>query len=325
MNFQGTVRAVCISPEKGTVKRPVESAVLIRDFGIENDAHAGEWRRQVSLLSYESVEEFNRKGGGAADGDFGENLLVEGIDLKRLPVGTVLKTGTVSLRLTQIGKECHTDCEIRRRTGDCIMPREGVFAEVLEGGEIRPGDILKVQPPDPNRAFRAAVITMSDKGARGEREDESGPAAAEMLKKAGYEIIETLLLPDEPELLKKELCRLADRRRADLIVTSGGTGFSPRDRTPEATTAVADRNAPGIAEYIRMRSMELTKRAMLGRGVSVIRKGTLIINLPGSPKAVRESLGLILDTLDHGLKVLRNSVTECAGNDNDKIGKEDGT
>ena len=312
MKLQGTIRAVCISPEKGTVKCPVDHAVLIRDFGIERDAHAGKWHRQVSLLSYESVTAFNRKGGGVTDGDFGENLLVEGMDLKELPVGSVLKTGTAVLRITQIGKECHSDCEIRRRTGDCIMPREGVFAEVLEGGEIRPGDAVTAQLPDPDRPFRAAVITLSDKGARGERKDESSPAAAEMLKDAGYEIIETVLLPDEPEQLKRELCRLADRRQADLIVTSGGTGFSPRDLTPEATMAVADRNAPGIAEYIRMRSMELTKRAMLGRGVSVIRKKTLIINLPGSPKAVRESLGFVLDALDHGLKILRESASECA-------------
>ena len=97
-----------------------------------------------------------------------------------------------------------------------------------------------------------------------------------------------------------------------IIVTSGGTGFSLRDQTPEATLAVADRNAPGIAEYIRMRSMELTDRAMLSRGVSVIRKGTLIVNLPGSPKAVRESLGFIIKPLDHGLKILRGSASECA-------------
>ena len=173
---------------------------------------------------------------------------------------------------------------------------------------------MTAQLPDPDRPFRAAVITLSDKGARGERKDESGPAAAEMLKDAGYEIIETVLLPDEPERLKRELCRLTDQRQADLIVTSGGTGFSPRDLTPEATVAVADRNAPGIAEYIRMRSMELTKRAMLGRGVSVIRKQTLIINLPGSPKAVRESLGFVLDALEHGLKTLRGDAGECGRN-----------
>lgn len=162
------------------------------------------------------------------------------------------------------------------------------------------------------RPFTAAVITLSDKGAKGQRVDESGPAAVQMLEEAGYEVREAFILPDEPELLEKELIRLADELKVDLVLTSGGTGFSLRDCTPEATMAVADRNAPGIAEYIRMCSARITDRAMLSRGVSVIRKGTLIINLPGSPKAVRESLGFILHGLDHGLRILRGSASECA-------------
>ena len=119
-------------------------------------------------------------------------------------------------------------------------------------------------------------------------------------------------LPDDPERLKTQLIRLADSRQVDLILTSGGTGFSLRDQTPEATMAVADRNSPGIAEAIRSQSMAVTNRAMLSRGVSVIRKKTLIVNLPGSPKAVRESLGFILDSLDNGLAILRGSASECA-------------
>ena len=162
------------------------------------------------------------------------------------------------------------------------------------------------------KSFNAAVITVSDKGARGERVDESGPAAKEMLEEAGYEVVETLIIPDEPEELKTELIRLADEVRADLVVTSGGTGFSMRDQTPEATLAVADRLAPGIAEAIRYQSMAVTNRAMLSRGVSVIRRQTVIVNLPGSPKAVRESLGYILDSLDHGIRILRGSASECA-------------
>lgn len=312
MKLQGTVKAICISPARGTEKRPVEKGIFKKDHGIVNDAHAGKWHRQVSLLSYDKVVEFNQKGAGVVDGDFGENVLVEGIDFKHLPVGTILKAGTVTLRMTQIGKDCHSHCAIHQRVGDCIMPREGVFAEVLEEGEICAGDVMTATLPDPDRPFTAAVITLSDKGAKGERRDESGPAAALMLEEAGYEIVETLLLPDEPALLKKELCRLADQRQVDLVITSGGTGFSLRDQTPEATLAVADRNAPGIAEYIRMRSSQITDRAMLSRGASVIRKGTLIINLPGSPKAVKESLGFILHGLDHGLKILRGSASECA-------------
>lgn len=309
---RGIIRAVCTSPAKGTEKRPVPEAVLIKDHGIEGDAHAGKWHRQVSLLSYDKVEAFNERGAQVVDGDFGENLLVEGIDFRSLPVGSVFHCGTTVLRLTQIGKECHQGCAIRQRVGDCIMPREGVFAEVLEGGTIRPGDVLTVEFPDPERPFTAAVITLSDKGAKGEREDKSGPAAVQMLEEAGYEVVETLLIPDEPLLLKAQLRRLADQRQVDLVLTSGGTGFSLRDQTPEATMEIADRNAPGIAEYIRMKSAEVTDRAMLSRGVSVIRKGTLIINLPGSPKAVRESLGFILHALDHGLRILRGSASECA-------------
>lgn len=156
------------------------------------------------------------------------------------------------------------------------------------------------------------MITVSDKGSRGERVDESGPAAREMLEKAGYTVVETLILPDEPAALKTQLMRLADGRQVDLVVTSGGTGFSLRDQTPEATLAVADRLAPGIAEAIRYQSMAVTNRAMLSRGVSVIRKQTVIVNLPGSPKAVRESLGYILDSLDHGIRILRGSASECA-------------
>ncbi len=308
----GQIRAICISREKGTEKRPIPEARFVKDFGIEGDAHGGKWHRQVSLLSYDKVKAFNESGANVADGDFGENLLVEGIDFRELPVGSKFYAGDVVLCMTQIGKECHSHCAIHARVGDCIMPREGVFAEVLQEGVLRPGDELRVELPAADRPFTAAVITLSDKGAKGERKDESGPAAAEMLREAGYEVLETMILPDEPAALKSQLIRLADGRQVDLVLTSGGTGFSMRDRTPEATMAVADRNAPGIAEYIRMKSMELTDRAMLSRGVSAIRKKTLIVNLPGSPKAVKESLGFILGALDHGLKILRGSASECA-------------
>lgn len=311
--MNGIIRAVCLSGQKGVEKRPVERGILIEDFGLEHDAHAGHWHRQISLLSADKVEEFNRSGAGVKSGDFGENLVVEGIDFRSLPVGTRLhlESGAL-LEMTQIGKECHNGCAIKKRMGVCIMPVEGVFAKVLRGGEVKAGDRMDIVPAPADRPFTAAVITMSDKGSRGEREDLSGPAAAGLLKDAGYEVLETMILPDEPDELKKQLIRLADQRQADLVLTSGGTGFSMRDQTPEATMSVADRNAPGIAEAIRAKSMEITDRAMLGRGVSVIRKKTLIINLPGSPKAVTESLGFILPALDHGLRILRGSAAECA-------------
>lgn len=309
--MEGTVRAVCISEKRGTEKVNVNSAVFIENYGIENDAHAGNWHRQVSLLSYDKVEEFNQKGGDAIPGAFGENLLVDGIDFRSLPVGTYLHCGDVVLKITQIGKECHSHCSIYKRVGDCIMPREGVFAKVIKGGIISNGDIITVELPQDDALLTAAVVTLSDKGSRGERKDTSGPQVASMLAGAGYEIIETLILPDDEAMIRKELIRLSDQRQANLIVTTGGTGFSERDRTPEATLSVATRNAPGIAEAIRYESMKITPRAMLGRGVSVIRNRTLIVNLPGSEKAAAESLSVVLPVLSHGIRVLKGTDTEC--------------
>ena len=146
--MQGIIKAVCVSEAKGTEKHPVASAHLRVQHGIDGDAHAGPWHRQVSLLSYEKVEEFNRRGAQVTDGAFGENLLVSGIDFRTLPLGTVFRTSETELRLTQIGKECHSHCEIYKRVGTCIMPREGVFAEVLKGGTVRPGEIMRVRLPE---------------------------------------------------------------------------------------------------------------------------------------------------------------------------------
>ena len=160
--------------------------------------------------------------------------------------------------------------------------------------------------------FKAAVLTVSDRSFRGERPDAGGPLVVEILKNAGYTVTETAIVPDEKGRIEAALRQWCDREPVDLIVTTGGTGFAPRDVTPEATMAVAERNAPGIAEAIRAYSMTVTKRAMLSRGVSVIRGGTLIINLPGSPKAVRESLEYVLDTLPHGLDILSGRGGECA-------------
>jgi len=143
----GKVIAVCISEKKGTQKKNVGKGVFISDWGIEGDAHAGNWHRQVSLLSHNKVEEFRSRGANVNDGAFGENLVVSGIDFKSLPIGTRFACNEVLLELTQIGKECHSHCEIYKVMGDCIMPREGVFAKVLNGGEIRIGDTLIALPP----------------------------------------------------------------------------------------------------------------------------------------------------------------------------------
>jgi MOSC domain-containing protein YiiM len=142
--IMGRVIAVCISEKRGTQKKNIKEGNFVEDYGIENDAHAGNWHRQVSLLSYEKIKEFNNKGANVIDGAFGENLVVEGIEFTNLPIGAILKCNDVILELTQIGKECHNHCEIYRKMGDCIMPRNGVFAKVIAGGKIKCGDEMKV-------------------------------------------------------------------------------------------------------------------------------------------------------------------------------------
>lgn len=145
----GKLTAICISEKKGTQKHSVDSAVLIKDWGIKKDAHAGKWHRQVSMLALEKIEDFRKRGAEVDFGAFGENLIVEGIDPAKLPVGTRFRIGETLLELTQIGKECHSHCAIYQKMGDCIMPREGVFTEVLKGGDIYAGDSIEVIPADP--------------------------------------------------------------------------------------------------------------------------------------------------------------------------------
>ena len=145
--MKGRVLSTCISEKKGTRKHPVPYVTLVEDHGILGDAHAASsrkhhWRRQISLLAKESVDTMRKKGVELKAGDFAENILTEGIDLKALPVGTHLMIGETELEVTQIGKECHNDCEIKKLTGKCVMPTEGIFAIVIKGGIIRPGDTI---------------------------------------------------------------------------------------------------------------------------------------------------------------------------------------
>ncbi|MBQ8063873.1 MAG: MogA/MoaB family molybdenum cofactor biosynthesis protein [Clostridia bacterium] len=160
--------------------------------------------------------------------------------------------------------------------------------------------------------FKAAILTASDKGSRGEREDLSGPAIQEMIETEGYEVTVYKVLPDDQATLEEEMKRIADEKLADIIFTTGGTGFSPRDVTPEATIAVSDRLVPGIPEAVRQYSLTITPKAMLSRAAAGIRKETLIVNMPGSPKAVKESLEYILNPLRHGLEILLGDASECA-------------
>ncbi len=299
--MKGIIKAVCISEKKGTPKKNIGSCKIIENYGLENDAHAGS-ERQVSLLSWEEVEKFKEAGADVSEGDFGENLLVEGFNFKTFPVGTRLKCGEVLLEIIQIGKKCHSTCTVTQRTGKCIMPTEGVFAKVLHGGIVSAGDemgLLKERP------FTAAVLVASDRSFRGEREDKSGPLIKGILEKNNYLVLPVMLLPDDEEGLYKALVSLTDIQKPDVIFTSGGTGFSPRDMMPEASLRAGEKNANGIAEALRAYSLSITPRAMLSRGVSVIRGKTLIVNMPGSPKAGKECTEYLLPVLEHGIPILR--------------------
>lgn len=306
----GKVKAICISERRGTQKNFVDAATFITEFGIDGDAHAGDWHRQVSLLGQGEIDDFKARGAKVEPGAFGENIIADGFTFKKLPVGTRLRCGEVFFEITQIGKECHAHCAIYQQIGDCIMPREGVFARVLHGGKISVGDELELA--EEQMPLDAAVITVSDRGFHGLREeDTSGDKCEELLTAAGYKISARTILPDVKKMLVDKLIELTDAG-IGLIVTTGGTGFSVRDITPEATLEVCTRLAPGIPEAMRNLSMQKTHRAMLSRAVAGIRKRSLIVNLPGSPKAVDECLSFVLPELKHGIEILRGEDGTCA-------------
>ena len=302
------VLAVCISEKKGTEKKEVEKIILKEDWGIEGDAHAGKWYRQVSLLAFEKIDAFRKKGAEVDFGAFGENIIVGGVDLRSLPVGTVLEIGEARLRVTQIGKECHSHCNIYKKMGDCIMPREGIFAEVLKGGVVQKGESIKVIEKEEG-PYRVGIITVSDRASKGEYEDKSGPVIKELVEAAGMEVVDYIIVPDEKSQIAKKLLHFSDQRQVDLVFTTGGTGFSKRDVTPEATKQVVEREVPGIGEALRSYSLTITPKAMLSRQTAGIRGNTLIINLPGSPKACKENIEYILTPLKHGLGILSGRET----------------
>ena len=303
--MQGRVVEVCLSPGKGQRKVPQNEVTLVANHGIAGDAHAGDWHRQISLLAEESIAKMRAKGLLVGPGDFAENITTRGLPLAELPLGTSILAGSCLLRITQIGKECHTRCAIYYQAGDCVMPREGIFAEVLRGGDLRSGDRVSIIPP-----FRAAVITLSDRCFRQETIDESGPRLAEELGLWGAEV-DCVLLPDEADLIAAKLSEMSASGKYGLILTTGGTGLSPRDVTPEATMRVIDRQVPGISEAIRLESAKITPHAMLSRGVAGIAGRTLIVNLPGSVKGALESFGVLSAALPHAMEVLAGETLDC--------------
>ncbi len=303
---------VCVAERKGVPKTAVARAELRAGHGIVGDAHAGPWHRQVSLLAEADIEAMRSRGLDLRPGAFGENFVTRGLDLDGLGIGTVLALGGAEVTVTQIGKVCHSRCAIYYATGDCIMPRLGVFAEVQSPGTAAPGDAVRVVAAVPRSAPQVAVLTVSDRCASGTTTDTAGPAVADAAARAlGAPVAWTGVVADDAERISERLKDLAGRG-VHLVLTAGGTGVGARDVTPEATLAVIEREVPGLPEAMRAASAAVTPNAWLSRARAGTRGGTLIVNLPGSRTAALENLHAVVAPLRHALRMLGGDTSHPA-------------
>lgn len=309
----GQIEAVCISAQKGEKKIPHPCARFVTNHGLEGDAHAGPWHRQVSVLAAEDITVMRQKLPALQPGDFAENVVVSGLDLAALGLGSRLRLGAdVEMTVTQLGKRCQQRCVIYEQAGDCLMPRLGVFARVQRGGTVAPGDPVVLLALVPRATLQVVVLTISDRCSRGEATDTAGPAVARRLTQSLDAHVYALeIIPDERDRIAARLRHYSDGHSIDLVIAVGGTGFAPRDVTPEAVTAVIERPTPGLDEVMRRASLEKTPQAMLSRAVSGIRKQTLILSVPGSERGATENLTAVLPALDHGLGKLRGDPRDC--------------
>jgi molybdenum cofactor synthesis domain-containing protein len=302
---QAKVVSVNVSEKKGTGKHPVEQ-ITVTETGVMNDAHAGKWHRQVSLLALESIEKFSKEAKRKiAFGEFAENITTRGIDLAKCAVFDRFQVGEAELELTQIGKECHgTACAIFKEVGNCVMPREGIFCRVLKPGVIKPNHRILHVP----KVFQVSIITLSDRASSGVYEDRSGPKIKELLDSffsAGNQRVEigNILIPDDAEALKKLLTKHKNDK-TDYLFTTGGTGIGERDITVETVSGMLDKEIPGIMELIRVKYGWKKPNALLSRGVAGTMGKTIVYTLPGSVKAVSEYLSEITKTMEHTFNML---------------------
>ena len=303
---QVKIRSLNISQEKGTLKNPVEN-VEINELGVKGDAHAGHWHRQVSLLAVESLkkaEEQNKRNFNF--GDFGENITTEGLELHKSNILDRFQCGDVVLEVTQIGKKCHKGCEIMQQVGSCIMPVEGIFCRVMQGGQLNTGEVLTYIP----KQIKIQVITLSDRASKGIYEDKSGPFAAKVLKDFFEEEnrpvnITTQVIPDDEKKLEQMLLQ-AVTDKTDIIVTTGGTGIGSRDITPDVVKKMLDKEIPGIMELIRYKYGSVKPNALISRSVAGVIGKSLVYTLPGSVKAVKEYLDEITKTLEHSIRMIND-------------------
>ncbi len=309
--IHGHLISVNLGKVRGVPKHPVDKGVLTPDWGLEGDAHGGDWDRQISLFPLETMALVPKAIRTTfEENSYSENLTIEGIPPEFLRVGTVLAIGTARIKILQIGKETFEPPESGR---PYIVSREGRFGRVLSGGTVKRGDVVEMieEGAYASDAPVVALVTLSDKGAKGEREDVSGRFLRWYVTRLGGRILSSEIIPDEKPAIRETLLKEIEAG-ADLILTTGGTGLGPRDVTPDVTLEIIDRQVPGFAEAMRAESLRKTPHAMISRAVSGVAGKTLIINLPGSPKAVAECMEVIFPALNHAIDKLRGDPTECA-------------
>jgi molybdenum cofactor synthesis domain-containing protein len=299
------IKSINISERKGTVKTPIPRAEVYK-HGLKEDAHSGDWHRMISLLGQPSVERFEKQMDRTiGPGEFGENLTIKGLDLNEVAVLDRFTIGEVELEITQIGKTCHgDDCAIFKEVGKCVMPQEGLFARVIRGGTIEAGQQMEYHPRD----FVVRVVTVSDRVSAGVYKDRSGPRALELVKAAfaakRYHLrTEYQCVPDEQEAIE-EAFTAARNAGEDVVISTGGTGIGPRDITPEALAAVAEKMVPGVMDHIRLSAGARKPNALLSRSACAVGGSTIFYTLPGSVKAVEEYLQELFKTLDHMVAML---------------------
>ena len=306
----GKIQAISVSDRKGVIKENVPSAYLEDDFGIKGDAHAGKWHRQVSLLALESIHKMQEKGLDVKSGDFAENITTEGIDLLSYPVGNKIKINNIELIISQIGKICHHKCAVYYHAGECVMPKEGIFAVVRGSGEIKVGDEIENLGKN---GFSVGIITLSDRASKGEYEDLTGPALEKYISEnLSTSFIRKEIIADDKKKLELNLKDFADTQKLDLIITNGSTGISPRDIAPDVTLPLLEKRLSGFEEAMRAESFKITKSAIVSRAVCGTIGNSLVINLPGSPKGAVENLSVIMPAIEHTIKKLQGDKSDCA-------------
>ena len=300
------VIAVNISKERGTIKKPVNE-IILSGKGIENDAHAGSGHRQVSLLAIESIQKYADKSGrDIQPGEFAENITTAGMEIYKATPLSCFENDNIVFQVTQIGKKCHgTSCAIYKETGDCVMPKEGIFARVIKGGILKAGDTLNYTP----KVVKVLIITLSDRVSKGEYKDISGPKLESNLqshmKEIGWELDAALkIIPDEVDQLQDIINE--NYTDFDIIFTTGSTGIGPRDIAPESIRPLLDKEIPGIMELIRVKYGMDKPNAMLSRSMAGVKGKTLIYSLPGSPNAIDEYCSEILKTLKHSMLMIHS-------------------